>query len=271
MPPLMAASLLRIPTILHEANGVMGRANRFLAGRVDKIAASVPLQRVNDHWREKIVVTGNPVRPNVLAAANEPYPDFADGRLHLLVTGGSQGARVMADVAPAALELLPPQLRERIDLVQQTRQEDIPRVKEAYARANVRAEIAPFFSDLPQRIASAHLVIARSGASTVTELAVIGRPSILVPLPHALDQDQAANAALLAQSGSAEVVRQENFTPQFLSERLAQLMGSPEQLTERARAAKSAGVADAAERLADLVLRVATDKERALAPERSHA
>ena len=271
VPPLMAASLLRIPTILHEANGVMGRANRFLAGRVDKIAASVPLQRVNDHWLEKIVVTGNPVRPNVLAAANEAYPDFADGRLHLLVTGGSQGARVMADVAPAALELLSPQLRERIDLVQQTRQEDIPRVKDAYARANVRAEIAPFFSDLPQRIASAHLVIARSGASTVTELAVIGRPSILVPLPHALDQDQAANAALLAQSGSAEVVRQENFTPQFLSERLAQLMESPEQLTERARAAKSAGVADAAERLADLVLRVATDKERALAPERSHA
>lgn len=271
VPPLMAASLLRIPTILHEANGVMGRANRFLAGRVDRIAASVPLQRVNDHWREKIIITGNPVRPNVLAAANEAYPDFADGRLHLLVTGGSQGARVMADVAPAALELLPSQLRERIDLVQQTREEDIPRVKEAYARANVRAEIAPFFSDLPQRIASAHLVIARSGASTVTELAVIGRPSILVPLPHALDQDQAANAALLAQSGSAEVVRQENFTPQFLSDRLTQLMGSPEQLTERARAAKSAGVVDAAERLADLVLRVATDKECAPAPERSHA
>jgi UDP-N-acetylglucosamine--N-acetylmuramyl-(pentapeptide) pyrophosphoryl-undecaprenol N-acetylglucosamine transferase len=268
VPPLTAAALLGVPTVLHEANGVMGRANRFLAGRVDKIAASVPLQDASAHWREKIIVTGNPVRPNVLAAANGPYPDFADGRLSLLVTGGSQGARVMADVVPAALAALPADMRARIDLVQQTRQEDIPRVQEAYARAGVRAEIAPFFPDLPQRIAEAHLVIARSGASTVTELAVIGRPSILVPLPHALDQDQAANAALLAESGSAEVVRQENFTPDFLSARLAALMAAPEQLTERARAAKSAGIADAAERLADLVLRVAADRKSASAPER---
>jgi UDP-N-acetylglucosamine--N-acetylmuramyl-(pentapeptide) pyrophosphoryl-undecaprenol N-acetylglucosamine transferase len=270
-PPLTAAALLGIPTVLHEANGVMGRANRFLAGRVDKIAASVPLQGASAHWRDKIVVTGNPVRPNVLAAANEPYPDFSDGRLRLLVTGGSQGARVMADVAPVALEALPADIRQRIDLVQQARPEDIPRVQETYARAGVRAEIAPFFPDLPQRIAKAHLVISRSGASTVAELAVIGRPSILVPLPHALDQDQAANAALLAQSGSAEVVRQEHFTAKFLSERLTQLIASPEQLTLRAKAAKTAGIADAAERLADLVLDVATDEERALAPERRSA
>jgi UDP-N-acetylglucosamine--N-acetylmuramyl-(pentapeptide) pyrophosphoryl-undecaprenol N-acetylglucosamine transferase len=271
VPPLTAAALLRIPTILHEANGVMGRANSFLAGRVDKIAAGVPLQGVGANWREKIVVTGNPVRPNVLTVANEPYPDFSGGRLSLLVTGGSQGARVMADVVPPALERLPQDLRKRIDLVQQTRQEDIPRVREAYLRTGVKAETAPFFSDLPQRIAKAHLVIARSGASTVTELAVIGRPSILVPLPHALDQDQAANAALLAQSGSAEVVRQQDFTPEFLSARLFELMADPSQLQARARAAKSAAIADAAERLADLVLRVAGQKECAPAQERSHA
>jgi UDP-N-acetylglucosamine--N-acetylmuramyl-(pentapeptide) pyrophosphoryl-undecaprenol N-acetylglucosamine transferase len=271
VPPLMAAALLRIPTVLHEANGVMGRANRFLAGRVDRIAASVPLQGADAKWRDKITVTGNPVRPNVLAAARESYPDFADGRLRLLVTGGSQGARVMADVVPAALAALPQTIRQHIDLVQQTRQEDIARVQEVYARTNVKAEIAPFFSDLPQRIAKAHLVIARAGASTVTELAVIGRPSILVPLPHALDQDQAANAALLAQSGSAEVMRQDGFTPAYLAARIAALMAAPGQLQARAEAAKAVGIVDAAERLADLVLRVGTEKQGAPAQERRPA
>ncbi|MBI3275223.1 MAG: UDP-N-acetylglucosamine--N-acetylmuramyl-(pentapeptide) pyrophosphoryl-undecaprenol N-acetylglucosamine transferase [Methylocystis sp.] len=205
VPPLMAAALLRIPTVLHEANAVMGRANRFLARRVDKIAAGFPLLDVDAGLKEKVVVTGNPVRPGVLAAADEAYSDLADGRLRLLVTGGSQGARVMADIVPAAIEALPREIRARIDLVQQTRAEDAARVATIYARAAVAAEIAPFFADLPQRMARAHLVIARSGASTVAELAVIGRPSILVPLPHALDQDQAANAAELAKSGSAEI------------------------------------------------------------------
>lgn len=271
VPPLLAATLLRIPTLLHEANGVMGRANGFLASHVDKIAAGVPLQGAGANWRDKIVVTGNPVRPNVLAAAREPYPDFADGRFRLLVTGGSQGARVMADVVPAALAALPSDMRHHIELVQQTREEDISRVQEVYARADMKAEIAPFFADLPRRIANAHLVIARSGASTVTELAVIGRPSILVPLPHALDQDQTANAALLAQSGSAEVVRQESFTPAFLSARIAELMAAPSKLQARARAARAAGIDDAAERLADLVLRVAAEKAGAPAQERRHA
>ena len=258
VPPLVAASLLGIPTVLHEANGVMGKANRFLGGRVDKIAAGFPLAGVAPSWQEKITVTGNPMRPNVLEAANTPYPDFADGRLRLLVTGGSQGARIMADVVPAAIAALPEELRARVDLVQQTRQEDIARVEEIYAHAGVKAEIAPFFSDLPARIASAHFVIARSGASTVSELAVIGRPAMLVPLPHSLDQDQAANAALLEKTGAAEVAPQENFTPRFLSERLAELIAAPQPLIARARAAKQAGVADAAERLADLVLGVAT-------------
>jgi UDP-N-acetylglucosamine--N-acetylmuramyl-(pentapeptide) pyrophosphoryl-undecaprenol N-acetylglucosamine transferase len=255
VPPLFAATLLRIPTVLHEANAVMGRANGFLSGRVDRIAAGFPLAGVAATARDKVVVTGNPLRPAALAAAKLAYPDFADGRLRLLVTGGSQGARVMADIVPPALESLSKELRERIDLVQQTREEDLARVASTYARAGIVAQIAPFFSDLPERIAGAHLVIARAGASTVTELAVIGRPSILVPLPHALDQDQAANAAVLAQSGAAEVFRQADFTPQALAARIADLFARPELLQERARAAKS--VADAAERLADLVLAVA--------------
>ncbi|ATQ68389.1 MULTISPECIES: undecaprenyldiphospho-muramoylpentapeptide beta-N-acetylglucosaminyltransferase [Methylosinus] len=254
VPPLFAATLLRIPTVLHEANAVMGRANGFLAQRVDAIAAGFPLAGAPAALAGKITVTGNPLRPAALAAAQRPYPDFADGKLRLLVTGGSQGARIMADIAPPALELLPQELRERIELTQQTREEDLARVATAHARAGIVSQIAPFFADLPERIAAAHLVVARAGASTVTELAVIGRPSILVPLPHALDQDQAANAAVLAEAGAAEVVAQKDFTPQWLAARIADLFAHPELLAERARAARAVGVADAAERLADLVL-----------------
>lgn len=262
VPPLTAAALLGVPTVLHEANAVMGRANAFLSPRVDRIAAGFPLSGAAEGVKAKIVVTGNPLRPNVLAAATEPYPDFVDGKLRILVTGGSQGARIMADIVPAALESLPKDLRERIALAQQTREEDLARVATIYARAGIVAEIAPFFDDLPRRIAAAHLVIARAGASTVSELAVIGRPSILVPLPHALDQDQAANAAELAKSGSAEVFRQTDFTPQALAARIAALAAEPSRLIERACAASNVGVADAAERLADVVLAVATAPER---------
>ncbi|QGM45695.1 UDP-N-acetylglucosamine--N-acetylmuramyl-(pentapeptide) pyrophosphoryl-undecaprenol N-acetylglucosamine transferase [Methylocystis heyeri] len=256
VPPLVAAWLLRTPTVLHEANGVMGKANRFLAGRVDAIAAGFPLGGVPESWRGKIVVTGNPLRPNAIAAMSEPYPE-ANGCLRLLVTGGSQGARVMSDIVPAAVAALPEELRARLVIVQQTRQEDIARVSGVYERAGVAPEIAPFFSDLPHRIAQAQLVIARSGASTVSELAAIGRASILVPLPHALDQDQANNAAVLQSVGGAEVVRQENFTPRYLTERLMQFLADPEALRRGGENARKAGVADAAERLADLVEKTA--------------
>ena len=259
VPPLIAAALLRVPTVLHESNGVMGKANRFLASRVDAIAAGFPLDDALPSLRGKITVTGNPLRPSALAAMNESYPE-SDGRLRLLVTGGSQGARVMADVVPAAVAALPPELREKMIVTQQARPEDIARVAGVYERAGVKAEIAPFFADQLLRIARAQLVIARSGASTVSELAAIGRASILVPLPHALDQDQAANAAVLQATGAAEVVRQENFTPRFLTQRLASFIENPGLLKLRAEGARAAGVADAAERLADLVLGVAQEK-----------
>ncbi|WP_036283147.1 undecaprenyldiphospho-muramoylpentapeptide beta-N-acetylglucosaminyltransferase [Methylocystis sp. ATCC 49242] len=257
VPPLLAASMLHIPSALHESNGVMGKANRFLAGHVDRIAAGLPNLAVPGPLQGKVVVTGNPVRPNVLEAAKLPYPDFADGLFRLLVTGGSQGARVMADIVPEAIAALPDDLRARIRLVQQTRAEDISRVEAIYNSANVKAEIAPFFTDLPARMAAAHFIIARAGSGTVSELAVIGRPAMLVPLPHALDQDQATNAAFLQQAGAAEAVRQSDFTPAFLTARLAELIDAPQQLAARAQAAKHVGVADAAERLADLILSVA--------------
>ena len=257
-PPLVAASLMGVPAILHEQNAVLGRANRFLAGRVCAIATGFTrLDGVSDAIAAKVVHTGNPVRPAVIAAAALPFPEFSTGPLRLLVTGGSQGARVMADVVPAALEALSPEHRARVVIVQQARGEDETRVREAYARLGVAAEVAPFFADLPQRIAEAHLVIGRAGASTVCELAVIGRPSILIPYPFALDHDQAANAAELAAAGGATVIKQSEFTAQRLASEIAAAFADPEGLTRRAAAAKSAGAPDAASRLADLVMRTA--------------
>ena len=258
VPPALGASLRGVPLILHEQNAVMGRANRFLSGRAKLIASGFPtLDGLSPALRKRVAYVGNPVRPAVLEAARIPYPGFDDKKLRLLVTGGSQGARVFSDILPEALGLLSEAERGRIVLVQQARAEDLPRVQEAYAKLKIAAEVQPFFSDLPMRIAASHLVIGRSGASTVSELALIGRPSILVPFPHALDADQAANAAHLAATGAADVVRQISFTPLGLVERLRAALNKPEDLTKHAAAAKSAGVADAAERLAQLTLQIA--------------
>jgi UDP-N-acetylglucosamine--N-acetylmuramyl-(pentapeptide) pyrophosphoryl-undecaprenol N-acetylglucosamine transferase len=237
----------------------MGRANRFLAPRVTSIATGFPdLKGVDAALKSKTRYTGNPVRPAVLEAAKIPFPGYPDGRLRVLITGGSQGARIMADVSPAALALLTPEERVRIRLTQQARGEDKARVAAACAKLAFPVEIEEFFTDLPQRIAGSHLVIGRAGASTVSELAVIGRPSILVPFPHALDQDQAANAAVLASSGAAEVIPQTQFTPTCLARLLREALENPARLAASASAAKAAGVSDAAERLADLVLEIAS-------------
>jgi UDP-N-acetylglucosamine--N-acetylmuramyl-(pentapeptide) pyrophosphoryl-undecaprenol N-acetylglucosamine transferase len=259
VPPLVAAWLAQTPSVLHEQNAVMGRANKFLAPRVSRIATGFPnLKGVDAALKSKTRYTGNPVRPAVLEAAKTPFPDYSDGRLHVLITGGSQGARIMADVAPAALALLTPEERQRLRLTQQARGEDKARVAAACARLQFPVEIEEFFSDLPRRIAGAHLVIGRAGASTVSELAVIGRPSILVPFPHAVDQDQAANAAVLASAGAAEVIPQPQFTPACLARLLREALEDPARLAASASAAKAAGVSDAAERLADLVMEIAS-------------
>ncbi|MGB6350889.1 MAG: undecaprenyldiphospho-muramoylpentapeptide beta-N-acetylglucosaminyltransferase [Pseudolabrys sp.] len=258
VPPLFAASLRGIPTVLHEQNGVMGRANRMLAPRVTAIGTGFrTLKNFNRHWQGKIMFTGNPVRPLVIAAAAMAYAAPTDGKLRLLVFGGSQGARVMAEIVPAAIERMNPDLRARLSIVQQARTEDLDDVRDTYVRLGVGSEIAPFFSDLPARMAAAHLVISRSGASTVAELTTIGRPAILVPLPHALDQDQLANAGVLEAAGGAICIAQAEFTPERLNAEIAGLSNNPARLAHMAQAAKSAGTIDAAERLADLVLSVA--------------
>ncbi len=259
VPPVLAAALRGIPTLIHEQNAVMGRANRLLASRVTAIATSFAgvLDR-EPTLAAKATRTGNPVRPAVIAAAAAAYaaPE-PTGPLRLVVFGGSQGARIMADIVPGAIEGLELGLRGRLAIVQQARAEDIARVKDTYARAKVTAEVAPFFTDLPGRIAASHLVVSRSGASTVAELAAIGRPAILVPLPHALDQDQAANAGVLERAGGAIRLPQSEFTPERLAAEIGALASAPQKLVAIAAAARSQGAVDAAERLADLVLQVA--------------
>jgi UDP-N-acetylglucosamine--N-acetylmuramyl-(pentapeptide) pyrophosphoryl-undecaprenol N-acetylglucosamine transferase len=251
--PVMAARLVRRrpAVVLQEQNAVLGRANRFLARRADVLALGFAgTERVPDGVR--VEVTGNPVRPAIGALAQTGYVAATD-RIRLLVLGGSLGARVFSDVVPAAVLALPEGLRRRISVVQQARAEDVERVRAAYAAGGIVAEISPFFGDVAARLVAAHLVIARAGASTVAELAVVGRPSILVPLPGAIDDHQSANARALAAAGGAWVVPQAQFTSALLAERLGELLDDPVGLAGVAVAARTQARADAAARLADLV------------------
>jgi UDP-N-acetylglucosamine--N-acetylmuramyl-(pentapeptide) pyrophosphoryl-undecaprenol N-acetylglucosamine transferase len=259
VPPVIAAWLLRVPTIVHEQNAVIGRANKLLVPIASAVATGYPGLLTNTpKYSAKATQTGNPVRPAVRKAAEQAYvPPGKDGPVRILVFGGSQGARVMSEVAPAAIERLPAEVRKRVEVTQQCRTEDVAAVKGIYWRLGLSAEVRTFFDDLPARMAAAHLVIARSGAATVSELAAIGRPSVLVPLPHALDQDQLANASALAALGGALIMLENDFTPEALSAEIARLVAAPQSLSAMAQAARRGGRADAAEALADLVVRVA--------------
>ncbi len=254
-PPLLAARMSGIPTAIHEQNAVLGRANRMLAKRVGAIATSFERTKLLDGpLLDKVSYTGNPVRDVVIRASAIPFlPPEPNGQLRLVVFGGSQGARFFSDTVPDALTRLPAPLRARLDVVQQTRVEDLDRVRLAYAAAGIHASLETFFRDLPERMANTHLVIGRAGASSVAELTVIGRPSILVPLPHALDNDQLQNATRLAESGGAWCIEQKDLTAERLGGEIARLAGAPLELQQAAAAAKLQGRPDAVKRLADLV------------------
>jgi UDP-N-acetylglucosamine--N-acetylmuramyl-(pentapeptide) pyrophosphoryl-undecaprenol N-acetylglucosamine transferase len=254
----LAARLVRPrPTvILHEQNAVLGRANRWLARHADMLALSfAATERVPE--AAATVVTGNPVRPAIAALAARTYapPTYASpsDTLQLLVLGGSLGARVFSDIVPPALAGLPDGLRSRLSVVQQCRAEDLIRVRAAYDAAGIDAALAPFFPDVAGKLAAAHLVIARAGASTVAELAVAGRPAILVPLPGAIDDHQAANARALAEARGASVIAQQDLSSDALRERLAALFAAPDMLAHAALAARSIASPEATARLADLV------------------
>ncbi len=259
VPPLLAARLAGVPGIIHDANAVLGRANRFLSRHVSAIATSLPgvLDR-DPALAGKTTTVGTPMRPAILAAAAVKFvsPEPA-GPFRVLVVGGSQGARVMADIVPGAIERLEPSLWNRLILTQQVREEDMTRVRAVYDRLKIKAELAPFFADLPARLASSQLVVSRSGAGTVAELGAIGRPSILVPLPGSIDQDQFANAGVLAQANGALRIVQADFTPDRLAAEISALAAEPERLSAMAAGARTVGRLDAAQRLADLVMKVA--------------
>ena len=238
----------------------MGRANRLLAGRATAVACAFPtLKKAPAKVQARAVVVGNPVRPEIRALADLAYV-APTGRINLLVTGGSQGARVVSETVPRAVAQLPQALRHRLTIQQQTRAESIESARTIYQGAGVVFELAPFFRDMAGRLAEAHLVIGRAGASTVCELAVAGKPAILIPLKIALDDDQGENAALLANAGAAVVLREENLSVESLASVLGALLDDPSRLAAMSVAARSVARPDAAERLADLVEKVTSAK-----------
>ena len=260
-PPFVAASLRFIPGILHEQNAVLGRANRALARFAKVLATQFETTKGAEKFSLEKIVTGNPVRDQVIEAANIPYPEISgNAALKLLIFGGSQGARAFSDLLPPAIARLPVEMKQRLLVTQQCRPEDLERVARFYAAAHVNVELASFFADLPQRMARAHLVVARSGASTIAELGVLGRPAILVPLPGSLDQDQRANAQIMQHAGGGWLEPEDTLSPQSLGKRLENLFGDPGRLKIAAAHARKIGRPDAVQNLARVAQRLAKNR-----------
>ncbi|MXP13483.1 undecaprenyldiphospho-muramoylpentapeptide beta-N-acetylglucosaminyltransferase [Altererythrobacter confluentis] len=255
LPALLAATSAGIPSIVHEQNAVLGRVNRLLAGRVQAIATAYPeVKRLKPKYYPKEHLVGNPVRAEVLALRDEPFPPFTDdGLLRVLVTGGSQGARVLSDVVPDGLAMLQPALRSRLQVTQQCRPEDIDAVRERYRSHDIPAELGTYFEDMNTRLADAHLFIGRAGASTIAELTAVGRPAILVPLPIATDDHQHFNTREVVKAGGARSIRQANFTPTQVAKQIQAMAQRPETLATAAHASWNCGRPKAASDLADLV------------------
>jgi UDP-N-acetylglucosamine--N-acetylmuramyl-(pentapeptide) pyrophosphoryl-undecaprenol N-acetylglucosamine transferase len=255
VPTMLAAAQLGLPTLIHEQNVVLGRANRLLAPRARRIATGfAATQGLRDVDRGRAIHTGNPVRLAIHAVGALPYaaPE-PGGRIELLVVGGSQGARVFGEIVPPALARLPAELRARLHVSQQARPEDKDAVEAQYRDLGIVADIESFFDDMPARLRRAHLMICRAGASTIAELAVAGRPAMLVPYPHAMDDHQTANAGAFAGSGGGWVIPQTEFSPETLAERLTALLADLAALTAAAEAARRFARDAAAEHLASLV------------------
>jgi len=254
VPTMLAARFSGRPSVLHEQNAVLGRANRFLAGKVDRIATCfADVIGIPDEASARVVQTGMPVRQSVRNLRDRLYPRIDAGEARLMVIGGSQGARVLSDVVPEAIARVSADLRTRLRIVQQCRPEDLERVEARYQQLGVAAELSHFFDDVPERLASAHLVIGRCGASTVAELTTIGCPALLIPYPHAIDDHQAKNAHAMDEAGAGWLIPEKVFTPEALASRLEELFGLPATLEKAAACSKAAGHPDAVERLADLV------------------
>jgi len=257
-PSLLAASAMRIPTVLHEQNAVMGRVNRLLAGEAEAIGIAYDrVDRLKSRYQDRTVVVGNPVRGEIAKLGELPYPPFDEvAPLKILVTGGSQGASVLGDVVPEGLGLLQPSLRHRLQVVQQCRPDDIERVRGQYAALGIPAELLTYIEDMPEKLADAHLVIGRAGASTIAELSAAGRPAILIPFPSATDDHQTANAREMTRAGGARTIQQDDFTPEVLARQIEAMAADPIALNNAAARALSVGRPHAARDLADVVERV---------------
>ena len=258
-PTLLAASSCNVPTVIHEQNAVLGRVNRWVAGDATAIATAYSnVERLKSAYRRKVHLVGNPVRESVARLGTMPFPEYDDtAPLKLLVTGGSQGASILGTVVPDGLGLLPQRLRNRLQLVQQCRADDIEAVRARYASLSIPAELTTYIENMPDRLADAHLVIARAGASTIAELTAAGRPAILVPLPSATDDHQTANAREMARAGGARMIPQDEFTPELLAAQIEAIAGDAQALANAASRALSVGLPHATRDLADLVERVA--------------
>lgn len=257
-PALLAASASGIPTVLHEQNGVLGRVNRMLAGRATAIATAFSeIDRLKPRNREKVVLVGNPVREPIVRVGEMPFPPFDEtSPLKILVTGGSQGASILGRVVPSGLAMLDPSLRHRLQVVQQCRPEDIGDIRQRYAELEIPAELMTYILDMPEKLADAHLVIARAGASTLAELTAAGRPAILVPFAAATDDHQSANAREITRAGGARTISEAEFTPETLARQIEAIASEPQALANAAARSLSVGRPHAAPDLADLVERV---------------
>lgn len=255
LPALLGALKDNIPTVIHEQNAVLGRVNRLLARKVNAIATAYPLvDRLKYKYEYKVHLIGNPVREEILALREEEFPPLTEESVfRLLVTGGSQGARILSDVVPEGLSMLPISLRRRLQVTQQCRAEDIERVRATYAELEIPADLATYIMDMPEKLSWAHLVIARAGASTLAELTVAGRPAILIPLPSAMDDHQTANARELVEAGGARVIKQSYFSPVELAKQMQKMALEPGALQNAARRARSCGRPDAARDMANLL------------------
>lgn len=254
-PTLHAAIAKKIKTIIHEQNSLLGKANQMLADKVDAIATSFPeVIGIENNNLNKVVYTGNPTRPSIQSLRNFPYPDFSENSfLHILVTGGSQGASIFAKIIPDAIRLLPAEYRNRIRVDQQVRASDMDAVKALYNEIGVNAELSNFFADMPNRLANCHLLICRSGASSLAEASVAGRPAIMVPLPSAKDNHQMINANSYEDFGAGWVIPEESFTAEALSFRLENFFKLPATLVQAANDSRKASIYDADKKLATLV------------------
>ncbi len=255
MPALLAAMKADIPTLIHEQNAVLGRVNRYVARRVNGIVTAYPdVQRLSPKYAGKVHLLGNPVREEVLALRDEPFPPFTeDSVFRILVTGGSQGATILSSVVPEGLGLLPIALRRRLQVTQQCRVEDIERVRAIYADLEIPADLATYIEDMPAKLGWSHLVIGRAGASTIAELTAAGRPAILIPLPTAMDDHQTYNAREMAAAGGARVIPQAQFTPVELAKQIQAMAMHPGALENAAKRAHGCGRPEAVRDLADLI------------------